>query len=99
MKHQTNPYLDRMVALETYADILRTLRPCHISLIALLLEGLNEADAGTLLGISRQAANNRLYKARKLILSEMPHLQRWARGRNKNLGTPRPRRSRPEETP
>lgn len=66
--------LDRVVEKETFAEILACLTRGELVTAALRLEGLSDTEIGALLGISRQAARQRLLKAKRRIIHTRPDL-------------------------
>ena len=68
--------LDRIIALENYAEMLEELRPLELAVAALRLEGLTYAAAAELLGISSGAAYSRMARARRRLRVLFPHIKR-----------------------
>lgn len=89
--------LDRVVERETFAEILVCLTPQELAVAALRLEGLSDAEIGTLLGMSRQAVRQRLAKAQLRIIYTRPELAPALRGRCPSNGTAAPPATLPLE--
>jgi DNA-directed RNA polymerase specialized sigma24 family protein len=71
-----NPQLDRIIARETFAEILSILTPRELAVVALRLEDrLDFKHAAELLGVSQQAARDRMKWARRRILKTYPHIR------------------------
>ena len=68
--------LDRIIALENYAEMIEELRPRELAVVALRLEGLTYAAAAELLGISSGAAYARMARARRRLRVLFPHIKR-----------------------
>ncbi|MGD9406083.1 MAG: sigma factor-like helix-turn-helix DNA-binding protein [Anaerolineae bacterium] len=68
--------LDRIIALENYAEMIEELRPRELAVVALRLEGLTYAAAAELLGITSGAAYARMARARRRLRVLFPHIQR-----------------------
>jgi DNA-directed RNA polymerase specialized sigma24 family protein len=73
--------LERVIEKETFAEILACLTAEELLTAALRLEGLSDTQIGALLGLSRQAARQRLRKAQLRIMRTKPDLAPALRGR------------------
>lgn len=71
--------------LERYEEILVTLSPKELAVVALLLEDLQEGDVAELFGIPKATVNSRLCYARKKLRNRMPKLD--TEGRTRLRGT------------
>jgi len=66
-----------MIAQERYQEILETLKPGELLVLALRLEfGMNNRQIGDELGITHQAVAHRFYTAQRRIAAQMPQLVR-----------------------
>ena len=68
--------LDRIIALESCAEMMEELRPRELAVVALRLEGLTYAAAAEVLGISCGAAYQRMARARHRLRALFPHIKR-----------------------
>lgn len=73
--------LNRVIEKETFAEILACLTAEELIAAALRMEGLSDTQIGALLGLSRQAARQRLRKAQLRIIRTKPDLAPALRGR------------------
>jgi DNA-directed RNA polymerase specialized sigma24 family protein len=73
--------LNRVIEKESFAEILDCLTSEELLAAALRLEGLSDTQIGALLGLSRQAARQRLQKAQMRIIRTKPDLASAVRGR------------------
>lgn len=78
MSHPT----DRIISLETQRQILDLLSPKELTVVALRLDGLNQAAIAMLLGMSRSTVCMRLSSAQRKILDRFPELSAWAEDRH-----------------
>jgi len=78
--------LERLVGLERYGAMLEVLTPKQLVVVALRLEGLNGAEMGEELGISRKAVALRLQGARQRLVAEFPDLVGAVEGRRMEVG-------------
>jgi len=62
--------LDRLVALESYQEILAILRPPELAVVALRLDGLLYTEIALLLGITERAVYYRLQGARDRLRAQ-----------------------------
>lgn len=69
-----NPILDRIIARETYAEMLATLTPQQLAVVALRLDGLSWIAAEQVLGITRGCAYQRMLGPRHRLPQQFPHL-------------------------
>ena len=68
--------LDRIIAIENYAEMMEELRPRELAVVALRLEGLTYAAAAEVLGITSGAAYARMARARHRLRVLFPHIKR-----------------------
>jgi DNA-directed RNA polymerase specialized sigma24 family protein len=73
--------LNRVIEKETFAEILECLTAEELLAAVLRMEGLSDTQIGALLGLSRQAARQRLNKAQTRIIRTRPDLAPALRGR------------------
>ena len=69
-----NEHLDAIIARETFAEILATLTPKQLAVVAMLLDGLPQQESGEILGLTRNCAYERLRFARGRIKTRFPHV-------------------------
>jgi DNA-directed RNA polymerase specialized sigma24 family protein len=70
-----NPHLERIIARENYAAMLRGLRPRELAVVALRLDDLPFDFTGEVLGLTRNTAYQRLKAARHLLTVLFPHIR------------------------
>jgi DNA-directed RNA polymerase specialized sigma24 family protein len=75
--------LDWLIAQETVREILETLAPGQLVVAALRMEGLSNEQIADLLGITHQAVNSRMVKARRRLARELPELAVMIEGRRR----------------
>jgi hypothetical protein len=64
--------LERLILRENCLDILRNLEPIELTIAALRLEGLSDAQIGQLLGMARSTVTRQLARAQERILRDLP---------------------------
>lgn len=89
--------LNRVIEKEIFAEILNCLTAEELLAAALRLEGLSDTQIGALLGLSRQAARQRLQKAQMRIIRTRPDLAPALRGRCPSNTEAEPTPTRPLE--
>lgn len=77
-----NVHIDRIIGMETYAQLLKLFTPGELVVIALRYEGLSNMEVAAELGLSKAAVSMRLSTARKRVLREMPELASAVEGRS-----------------
>jgi predicted transcriptional regulator len=81
--------LERLIARETFAEMLDLFEPEDLAIAVLRLEGLSDTQIGSLLGVTASATNLRLKKARQRIMKQLPEWAPLLRGRSHRLAKPR----------
>lgn len=81
-----NVHIDRIIGMETYAQLLKLFTPRELVVIALRYEGLSNLEVAAELGLSKAAVSMRLDTARKRVLREMPELAPAVEGRSASRG-------------
>ena len=70
-----NPHLDALVAKESFGEMLATLTPKQLAVIALRLDGLGYDATGEILGLTRSCVYQRMLGPRRKIPEQFPHVQ------------------------
>ena len=78
-----NPLLERVVGREAVAEILEALTPCELVVALLRAEGMSDGEIGEFLGIGREAARQRMVRARRRIGRSVPGMARMVEGRRR----------------
>lgn len=73
--------LDRLVARDSFAEIMALLEPEELIIATLRLEELTDAQIGEILGIPRGAVNQRMHQASQRIMQQRPDLGDLLAGR------------------
>ena len=71
----TNPHLDNLIQKETFAEMLASLTPKQLAVVALRLDDLSYQDTERALGLTRGCVYGRLVTARTHIPELFPHVQ------------------------
>ena len=71
-----NPHLEGLIAQESYAELLDSLTPGQLAVVALRLDDLRYDQVAELLGITRQGVYYRMRVARQRLETGCPHLLR-----------------------
>lgn len=72
-----HPPLYHLLAQERYREMLQTLTPAQLAVVALKLDGMSEPQIAAALGLSRQGVHYRILQARAQLLDN-PRL--WTDG-------------------
>ena len=88
--------LDRLVARDSFAEIIALLEPEELIIATLRLEELTDAQIGEILGIPRGAVQHRMQQACRRIAQQRPDLGDLVADRQPR-GTKAPRTHRPLE--
>jgi DNA-binding CsgD family transcriptional regulator len=78
-----NPVLDRIVELETFAEIVARLTPAETAVAVLRADGLSDQEIADALGITRAAVHERIKKAVKRISRQVPEAGHLLAGRDR----------------
>ena len=82
----TNPYLERLVARDTFAEALDAMTDRQFTVAVLLLEGCNREQIAAILGITSQSVSSRLCGAQRRIIQRVPDLAHFLTGRARRIG-------------
>lgn len=63
-----HPPLYHLLAQERYREMLQTLTPAQLAVVALKLDGMSEPEIAEALGLSRQGVHHRIMQARARLL-------------------------------
>lgn len=67
--------LDRLVARDTFAEMLGVFRPFDLVIATLRLEGLSDAEIGDMLGLDPSAVWRRMERAKARAIEVVPELR------------------------
>ena len=70
-----NPHLDNLIAKETFSEMLATLTPKQLAVVALRLDRIGYEHVGEILGITRSCAYQRMLAPRRRIPEHFPHVK------------------------
>ncbi len=73
--------LERLIARETFAEIVRELTPIELYIAQCRLEGMSDRAIGLQLGVSRRLVSHIMLRARRRIAVELPGTASWLEGR------------------
>jgi hypothetical protein len=88
--------LEKLVRQETFAEIVAVMTEDELRIAALRLEGLNDTQIGSLLGVDRSVISARMTATQERIAEQVPDAAQWVLGRQLPRG-PRASRDRPLE--
>jgi excisionase family DNA binding protein len=77
----SHPALDRLVARETFAEMLEVFRPFDLVIAILRMEGLTGAEIGEVLDLDPSAVWRRVEQVKARVMEEVPELRSELRGR------------------
>ena len=87
-----NPVLDAIIARETFAEMLASLTPQQLAVVALRLDGLPFLIIDQYLGISRGCGYERIKSARQRLRERFPHIQTMLATRSTGCQVPQHRK-------
>jgi len=70
-----NPHLERLIAKETYTEMLAALTPRQLAVVAIRLDDIPYDIAGEVLGLTRNTTYMRMRHARHRLQVLFPHIR------------------------